>query len=446
VLCPGDVLDNRYRLTAPIATGGMGEVWRATDVSLGRMVAVKLLRPELLADPEFEPRFQAEARMMAALTHPHIVNVYDYGHAPRASGGSPYLVMSYVPGVPLSQRIAQAGRLSVTETGSVLIQAAAALHAAHRGGIVHCDVKPANLLVASDGGVTLVDFGVALSATVTTANTVIGTALYMAPEQVTGRRVSPATDIYALGAVAYHCLSGQPPFTGDTPSEVALRHLSDEPAPLPPDVPAAMRMLVARALRKDPAQRYPSAAAFARALREVVAHPDASRSTAADRSLLRHPHRQPRWAAGRVAAAATLLVGGAVALLLGSALPASTSPVDRPTKSVPSASAAAVSSDAAAAAPIVATSPTAPVASIGTTPTPPLLVAAPAGQIPASVAPTDTTTSSPQPLSPPSATTGPSSQPVPPPPSTTASPSPELNPTPSEVSPSPVPSGAPRSS
>jgi serine/threonine-protein kinase len=266
----------------------------------------------------------------------------------------------------------------------------------------------------------------------------------MAPEQVTGRRVSPATDVYALGAVAYHCLSGRPPFTGDTPSEVALRHLSDEPAPLPPDVPAAMRMLVARALRKDPAQRYPSAAAFARALREVVAHPDASRSTVADRSLLRDPHRQPRWAAGRVTAAATLLVGGAVALLLGSAPPASTSPVDRPITSVPSAG-AAVSSDAAAA-PIVATSHTAPVASIGTTPTPPLVVAAPAGQIPASVALTDTTTSSPQPLSPPSATTGPSSQPVPPPPSTTASPSPELNPTPSEVSPSPVPSGAPRSS
>ena len=443
MLCPGDVLDNRYRLTAPIATGGMGEVWRAMDMSLGRTVAVKLLRPELLADPEFDARFQAEARMMAALTHPHVVNVYDYGHAPPTSGGAPYLVMSYVPGVPLSQRIAQAGRLSVTETGSVLIQAAAALHAAHRGGIVHCDVKPANLLVASDGAVTLVDFGVARSATVTTGSTVIGTALYMAPEQVTGRRVSPATDVYALGAVAYHCLSGRPPFTGDTPSEVALRHLSDEPAPLPPDVPAAMRMLVARALRKDPAQRYPSAAAFAHALRQVVAHPDASRSTAADRSLLRHPHRQPRWAAGRVAAAATLLVGGAVALLLGSTLPAQTSPVDRPTTSVPSASAAAVSD---AAAPIVATSPTAPVASIGTTPTPPLVVAAPAGQIPSSVAPTDTTTSSPQPLPPPSATTGPSGQPVPPPPSTTASPSPELNPTPSEVSPSAVPSGAPRSS
>jgi serine/threonine protein kinase len=201
-LCSGDVLDNRYRLTGPIATGGMGEVWRAVDVSLGRMVAVKLLRPKLLADPEFDARFQAEARTMAALTHPHVVNVYDYGHAPPTSGGAPYLVMSYVHGVPLSQRIAEAGRLSVAETGSVLIQAAAALHAAHRSRIVHCDVKPANLLVASDGGLTLVDFGVARPATVTTGRTgrtVIGTALYMAPEQVTGRPVSPATDIYALG-------------------------------------------------------------------------------------------------------------------------------------------------------------------------------------------------------------------------------------------------------
>jgi serine/threonine protein kinase len=197
---------------------------------------------------------------MAALTHPNVVNVYDYGHAPPTSGGAPYLVMSYVPGVPLSQRIAQAGRLSVAETGSVLIQAAAALHAVHRAGIVHCDVKPANLLIAPDGGVTLVDFGVAHSATVTagrTGRTVIGTALYMAPEQVTGRRVSSATDIYALDAVAYHCLSGQGPFTGDTSLEIALRHLSDEPAPLSLDLPAAVRMLVARALSKDPAQRYP---------------------------------------------------------------------------------------------------------------------------------------------------------------------------------------------
>jgi serine/threonine protein kinase len=202
---------------------------------------------------------------MAVLAHPNVVNVYDYGRAPPTDGGAAYLVMSYlvmsyVDGQPLSRRIAEAGRLSVAETGSVLVQAAEALHAAHRGGIIHCAVKPANLLVAPDGTVTLVDFGVARfaaaiasTATTTTAATaVLGTALYMAPEQVTGRPVSPATDIYALGAVAYHCLAGRAPFTGESLLEIALRHLSDEPPPLPSDVPPALRIVITRAMSKDP--------------------------------------------------------------------------------------------------------------------------------------------------------------------------------------------------
>jgi eukaryotic-like serine/threonine-protein kinase len=269
VLRSGDVLDDRYRLDGPIAAGGMGEVWRATDVTLGRMVAVKLLRPALLADPQSDARFQAEARTMAALAHPNVIKVYDYGHAPPAGGGAAYLVMSYVDGEPLSRRIAEAGRLPVAETGSVLIQAAEALHAAHRGGIIHCDVKPANLLVAADGTVTLVDFGVARAGAVsaaTVARVVLGTALYMAPEQVTGRPVTPATDVYALGAVGYHCLAGRPPFTGETALQVALRHLSDEPLPLPRDVPRDLRRLIARAMNKDPARRYPTAADFAAAV------------------------------------------------------------------------------------------------------------------------------------------------------------------------------------
>jgi serine/threonine protein kinase len=130
----------------------------------------------------------------------------------------------------------------------------------HRGGIIHCDVKPANLLVASDGTVTMVDFGVARSAAATTttaATAVLGTALYMAPEQVSGHPVSPTTDIYALGAVAYHCLGGRAPFTGESLLEIALRHLSDEPPPLPSDVPPALRIVITRAMSKDPARRYP---------------------------------------------------------------------------------------------------------------------------------------------------------------------------------------------
>jgi serine/threonine-protein kinase len=151
---------------------------------------------------------------------------------------------------------------------SVIAQAAHALHAAHTSGIVHRDVKPANLLVQPDGTVILVDFGVAYSAAdtrLTGVNDVIGTALYMAPEQISKLSVTPATDVYALGAVAYHCLAGHPPFTGGSPLEVALRHLDDDPPPLPADVPAPIQAVIARAMAKNPADRYPSAAAFAAA-------------------------------------------------------------------------------------------------------------------------------------------------------------------------------------
>jgi serine/threonine-protein kinase len=284
-LCTGDLLSDRYRLDEPIADGGMGEVWRATDISLARTVAVKVVRPALLADPGFDARFRAEARMMAALTHPNVVNVYDYGHSTLDTGGSvTFLVMAYVDGEPLSHRIAEAGRLPVAETMSIVAQAADALHAAHRHGIIHRDVKPANLLVQPNGTVKLVDFGVARSPAVTqvtAANAILGTAMYMAPEQASGQPVSPATDIYALGAVAYHCLTGQPPFTGDTPLEIALRHVTEEPPPLPADVPPRIQLLVSRALAKEPAARYPTAAALAAAARAVTVGPIAVRYAAA---------------------------------------------------------------------------------------------------------------------------------------------------------------------
>jgi serine/threonine-protein kinase len=270
------LLSGRYRLDEPIATGGMGQVWRATDMALRRVVAVKVLHPSLLTDPGFDARFRAEARILAALTHPHVVSIYDYGHSQVAGRASvAYLVMTYVHGQPLSQRIAAAGRLSVAETLSVVAQAGEALHAAHLGGHIHRDVKPANLVVRPDGTVILVDFGVAHSpatASVTTGHLILGTANYMAPEQAAGHVVSPATDIYALGAVAYHCLAGQPPFHGGTALAVVLQHISDEPPRLPPDVPPAVRLLVAQALAKNPADRYPTAAALADAARAAGRH------------------------------------------------------------------------------------------------------------------------------------------------------------------------------
>ncbi|MGC5019109.1 protein kinase domain-containing protein [Micromonospora sp. DT47] len=276
------VLSGRYRLDERVATGGMGDVWRATDLVLGRQVAVKVLLPALVSDPDFIARFRAEARIMAALRHPGIVQVFDCGEDDLPDGGrADYLVMEFVEGEPLSRRIEAAGHLDVAETMSVVAQAAQALHAAHAGGIVHRDVKPSNLLVQEDGTVVLVDFGVARSTNVTSitsTNAVPGTALYMAPEQATGRPVSAATDIYALGAVAYCCLTGGPPFTGDNPLQVAVRHLDDEPPELPYDIPEPVRALVARALAKDSADRFATGAAMAEAARAAVA--DGSEPTA----------------------------------------------------------------------------------------------------------------------------------------------------------------------
>jgi serine/threonine-protein kinase len=267
------VLSDRYLLTDRVATGGMGAVWRGTDTLLGREVAVKVLLPALVADPEFTTRFHAEARMMAALRHPGIVQVHDVGSATLADGSRvSYLVMEYVDGESLVTRVGRAGRLDPASTMSVLAQAARALHAAHLAGIVHRDVKPGNLLVRRDGTVVLVDFGIArsrTSAAITAAHTVLGTASYLSPEQAVGQPVSPATDVYALGAVAWFCLAGRPPFDGDNPLAVALRHVQDEPPPLPPGTPPAVVEVVRRALAKRPADRHRSAEALADAAEEA---------------------------------------------------------------------------------------------------------------------------------------------------------------------------------
>ncbi|MFC7534995.1 serine/threonine-protein kinase [Actinoplanes sp. GCM10030250] len=269
MLSAGNLLDNRYRLDERVATGGMGDVWRGTDVVLGRVVAVKVLRTAMLEDPEFATRFYGEARMMAAFRHPGVVEVYDYASDGDYDGPEKvaYLVMAFVEGEPLSNRVKE-GPIPVTETMSIVAQAADALHAAHENGIVHRDVKPGNLIVKPTGAVILVDFGVARSnamTSVTGLNAIVGTALYMAPEQVAKGNLTPATDIYALGAVAYHCIAGRPPFDGDNALQVALRHLEDEAAPLPDDVPYEVRELISRAMAKQPSDRFQSAAEFAEA-------------------------------------------------------------------------------------------------------------------------------------------------------------------------------------
>ncbi|WP_430780188.1 protein kinase domain-containing protein [Actinoplanes sp. G11-F43] len=264
---PGEMLGGRYRLDDPIAAGGMGEVWQATDTVLGRPVAVKTL----LADRASDPGFRHEAQALAALRHPGVVPVYDFGNTEAEDA---YLVMAHVDGRPLNHLLADRGRLDPAETMAIVAQAGRALETAHAAGIVHRDVKPGNLIVEPDGTVVLVDFGVARSArsaTLTGAREVVGTALYIAPEQITRQETGPAADVYALGALAYHCLAGHPPFQGANPIAVALQHIEDPPPPLPDDVPAVVVALVERALAKDPGARFPSAGSMAEAAHQAEA-------------------------------------------------------------------------------------------------------------------------------------------------------------------------------
>jgi eukaryotic-like serine/threonine-protein kinase len=258
----GGLLGGRYRLTDRIAGGGMGEVWRAEDTVLGRDVAVKVLRREYADDPTFLARFRNEARHTAGLSHAGIAAVYDFGEGSADEGGSPYLVMEYVPGEPLSALLSREGSLSAERTLDIVGQTALGLQAAHEAGVIHRDVKPGNILVTPSGSVKVTDFGIARAANavpLTQTGAIMGTAFYISPEQASGRPVTPASDIYSLGIVAYECLTGRRPFDGDTPVSVALAQVSQEPPALPAGVPPPVHDLVMRMLAKDPAKRPPSA-------------------------------------------------------------------------------------------------------------------------------------------------------------------------------------------
>jgi tRNA A-37 threonylcarbamoyl transferase component Bud32 len=259
----GNVLNGRYQLVERIATGGMGEVWRAQDETLHRAVAVKLLKEGYADDRAFLERFRAEATHTAALAHPGVAGVFDYGEV----DGTAYLVMELVDGEPLSSLLQRSAPLPTAQALDIVGQTGLALQAAHDLGVVHRDVKPGNILVRRDGVVKVTDFGVARAvsaASVTQTGFVVGTAAYLSPEQARGEQATPASDVYALGVVAYECLSGRRPFEADGAIGLAMAHASRAPAPLPADVPAVVADFVMRALDKDPAHRQPSAGDFGR--------------------------------------------------------------------------------------------------------------------------------------------------------------------------------------
>jgi serine/threonine-protein kinase len=275
-LAVGSLLAGRYEITAPIATGGMGEVWKARDRVLDRIVAAKVLKSELTGDPSFLARFRNEARHTAALTHQNIASVYDYGETVDDTGTQQlaFLVMEFVEGQPLVTILHDEGALPVDWTLHVLSQSADGLSAAHRAGVVHRDIKPGNLMVRPDGVVKLTDFGIAQArdaTPLTRTGMVVGTAQYLSPEQAQGMEVNAASDVYSLGVVAFECLTGARPFDGASQVAIALAHINRSPPPLPAHVPPAVRLLVERALAKDPADRFPDGGAFAEAIRRVAA-------------------------------------------------------------------------------------------------------------------------------------------------------------------------------
>ncbi|MEV6304351.1 protein kinase [Actinoplanes sp. NPDC051861] len=252
------VLNDRYELRSLLGRGGMAEVWEAYDRRLDRTVAVKMLRPDGAADPTFAARFDREARFAAGLSHPNIVAVYDFG----AEDGVSYLVMELIRGRSLSQRLAT-GPLEFAEAVRIAIQVCAALEAAARAGVVHRDVKPGNILITEGGQVKVCDFGIArvagtAQADLTGSAQIMGTSSYMAPEQVTGGRIDARTDLYGLGCVLYAMLTGRPPFTGDSPFQIAWQHVEKPPPPatsLRQGVPADLERLLSDLLAKKPADR-----------------------------------------------------------------------------------------------------------------------------------------------------------------------------------------------
>jgi serine/threonine-protein kinase len=274
-ITPETSLDHRYLLVRRLAFGGMGEVWEGMDTVLDRPVAVKILRAELADDDAFRRRFRAEARTAGRVPHPGIASVYDYGETTVEGRSLAYLVMELVPGEALSSILARDGSLGTDRTLDVVSQAARALHAAHERGVVHRDVKPANLMVTPDGRVKVTDFGIARPddhEPLTATGQVMGTAHYLAPELARGRAATAASDIYALGVVAYECLAGRRPFEGDDQIGVATAHLSEEPPPLPETLAPDVRALVAAAMEKDPERRIGGADVLATAAESLRLH------------------------------------------------------------------------------------------------------------------------------------------------------------------------------
>jgi eukaryotic-like serine/threonine-protein kinase len=266
-MTPPRLLSDRYELGETLGYGGMSEVHRGRDVRLGRDVAVKVLRADLARDPQFQLRFRREAQNAAALNHPAIVAVYDTGETRTEYGPLPYIVMEFVDGRTLRDIVKTEGPMPPRRAMEIMADVCAALDFSHRNGIIHRDVKPANVMITRTGAVKVMDFGIARALAdgqnVTQTAAVIGTAQYLSPEQAQGQAVDARSDVYATGCVLFELLTGEPPFTGDSPVAVAYQHVREEvraPSSVNPRLSPMLDSIVLKAMNKNPANRYQSAA------------------------------------------------------------------------------------------------------------------------------------------------------------------------------------------
>ncbi|HEY3313626.1 MAG TPA: protein kinase [Anaerolineales bacterium] len=278
------LLNNRYQLLEPLGTGGMAQVYRARDLMLERFVAIKMLRADYSADPVVQVRFRQEAKSAANLSHPNIVTVHDFGF----DQGKLFIVMEHVPGTNLKIMIDNLGKFSPEDALPILVQACAGLGYAHRSGIVHCDVKPHNILITPDHRVKVTDFGIARAISGIhpdeQSDVVWGSPLYFSPEQAAGLAPSPASDVYSLGVVMYEMLAGRPPFVAKTADTLARLHREVKPQPpiiFNPRIQPELEQIILKVLSKEPSARYRTADQLGRVLMTFGQHKSTPRPAAA---------------------------------------------------------------------------------------------------------------------------------------------------------------------
>lgn len=269
----GTILNERYQLQATLGTGGMAQVFRALDTMLERPVAVKILKTDVSRDPQAQERFRQEAKAIANLTHPNIVTLHDFGY----DQGALFFVMEYLPGSNLKQMIKQKGSYTPFEALPIMIQVCSGLGFAHRTNVVHCDVKPHNVIVTDDRRVKVTDFGIARVIQNTeheeqVEEVVWGSPLYFAPEQAMGKQPSPASDVYSAGVTFYEMLTGRPPFVAKTAERLARLHIEETPADprtYAPGIPEELSRVIIKVLSKEPSNRYRNGDQFAAVLRSI---------------------------------------------------------------------------------------------------------------------------------------------------------------------------------